>query len=59
METVIKLALLTFNFLLIAYVMTVMVSLGPWVLGLKPPRASFWSMFRITCVILLILRALA
>jgi hypothetical protein len=56
---IIKLALLALHFLLIAYAITAAVSLGSWVLGRKRGRAQFWSMFRVTCVILLILNALA
>ena len=58
METVIKLAFLTLQFLLIAFVITVVVSLGPLVLGREHTDAQFWRMFRVTCVILLILKAL-
>jgi hypothetical protein len=55
---IIKLALLALHFLLIAFAITAAVSLGPWVLGRKPIGAQFWSMFGVTCVILLILNAL-
>ena len=57
-ETIIKLAFLAFHFLLIAFVVTAVVSLGRCVLGCKLTHAQFWSMFRVTCVIFLILRAL-
>jgi len=59
MESIIKLAALALNFLLIAFVITAVVSVGPLVLGREPTRAGFWSMFRVTCVILLILKAIA
>jgi hypothetical protein len=58
METIIKLALLTLHFLLIAFVITKVVFLGSLVLQRKR-TPGFWSMFGITCVILLILNALA
>ena len=56
MEIIIQLAFLALHFLLIAFVTTTVVSLGSSVLG-KPTQ--FWSMFRVTCVILLILNTLA
>ena len=58
MEAIISLAFGALNFLLFAFVITVVVHLGPWLLG-SPTRAEFWKMFRVTCVILLILGALA
>ena len=54
METVIKLAFLTLQFLLIAFMITVVVSLGPLALGREHTGAQFWRMFRVSCVILLI-----
>ena len=58
METIIKLVFLALQFLLIAFVITAVVFLGPCVLGREPTRAPFWSMFGVTCVIFLILGAL-
>ena len=53
MEIIINLASLALHFLLIAFVLTALVSFGSTVLRRKPMH--FWSMFRVTCVILLIL----
>jgi hypothetical protein len=58
MEPITTLALVALQFLLRAFVITAFVFLGPCVLG-KPIRARFGSMFRVTCVILLILNVLA
>lgn len=52
MEILINLASLTLEFLLRAFVITAVVSLGSMVLARKPMH--FWPMFRVTCVILLI-----
>ena len=52
MEIIINLASLVLHFLLIAFVLTALVSLGSTVLRRKP--IHFWTMFRLTCVILLI-----
>ena len=52
MEILINLASLTLEFLLRALVITAVVSLGSMVLARK--RMRFWTMFRVTCVILLI-----
>jgi len=41
MESIIKLAALALNFLLIAFVITAVVSVGPLVLGREPTRAGF------------------
>jgi hypothetical protein len=59
METEIKLVLFMLDFLVIAFVITTVVFLGPRVLGGRSTRAQFWGMFGVTCIILLILRALA
>lgn len=59
METIIKLALFALHFVLIAFVITTVIILGPWLLGRELTFAYFWQMFRTTCVILLILRAFA
>lgn len=58
MDTLIKLVFLTLQFLLIAFVITVVISLGPLVLGRAHTDTQFWRMFRVSCVILLILKAL-
>ena len=58
MEPMTTLALVALQFLLRAFVITALVFLGPSLLG-KPIRARFGSMFRVTCVILLILYVLA
>lgn len=58
METIISLAFLALHFLLIAFVITALVSVVPSLLG-RSSQHSFWSMFRVTCVILLILNVLA
>ncbi len=59
METIIKLVFLTLQFLVIAFLITAVVSLGPCVLGRAPTDTQFWRMFRVSCVVLLILKALA
>ena len=42
-------------FLVVAYVTTVAVYLGSWVLRRKVTGAKFWSMFGVSCVVWLIL----
>jgi len=58
MENIIALASLALYFLLVAFVITALVSLGSLVLGRSSQR-SFWSMYGVTCVILLVLNVLA
>lgn len=52
MEIIINLAFLALHFLLKAFVITAVVSLGSTVRGQK--SFHFWTMFRVTCVMLLI-----
>ena len=46
-------------FLVVAYVTTVAVYLGSWVLRRRVTSAPFWSMFGVSCVVWLILLFIA
>ena len=59
MESVIGLAVLALRFLLVAFVLTAVVSVGAWFLRRELTSAQFWRMFGVSCVILLILNARA
>jgi len=59
MENIIGLAVLALRFLLIAFVLTAVVSAGAWFLRRELSSTQFWRMFGVSCVILLILNARA